>query len=311
MVVLVTGANSFLGANLVRCLVSFGQPVVGTYRTRDARIAELEKLPSVSLHKIDLTDKRAFADISENIDTAIHVAAVSPAENVTVEEMISANIVGTHNVHAFALRKGVSRFIFMSSVSLYGNVTSSVLTETTPLLDPLPYGATKFMCERVLAARSVDLPTIALRLPGVLGRNAHRAWIPTIVQRALSGEDIVYFNPESPFNNAVHIEDVAALCLSLIEKSWSGFHAFPLAASTTMSVRQVVELIVDSLHSSSRMRITPAKQPGFIISNEYAARNFEYIGSPIEDVIRRYCSDPGRPQNDQQIDVKNLQGADS
>lgn len=311
MVVLVTGANSFLGANLVRCLASFGQSVVGTYRTRDSRIAELEKLPSVSLHKIDLTDKRAFADLSEDIGTIIHVAAVSPAESVTVEEMISANIVGTHNIHAFALRKGVSRFIFMSSVSLYGNVISPVVTETTPLLDPLPYGATKFMCERVLAARSADLPAIALRLPGVLGRNAHRAWIPTIVQRALNGEDIVYFNPENPFNNAVHIGDVAALCLSLIEKPWSGFHAFPLAASTTMPVRQVVELIVDSLKSPSQIRIAAARQSGFIISNEYAARNFGYIGSPIEDVIRRYCSDPGHPQIDRQIDFRNLQGADS
>jgi nucleoside-diphosphate-sugar epimerase len=271
---------------------------VGTYRTDDERIEELRDLPSVTLYRINLAHADAFASVRDEIDTIVHVAAVSPTDFVTVDDMIACNVVGTQNVHSFALRKGATRFIFMSSVSVYGNVTASMLTETTPLLDPHPYGASKFMCERVLAARSTDLPTIALRLPGILGRNAHRAWVPTVVHRALSGDDIIYYNPESPFNNAIHVEDISTLCLSLTKKSWSGFHAFPLAASTAMSVRDVIELIVSSVGSKSRIRVGAPKQDGFVISSAYAARHFDYTGSPIDDVLRKYCSDPGRPQND-------------
>jgi nucleoside-diphosphate-sugar epimerase len=206
--------------------------------------------------------------------------------------------VGTQNVHRFALENSVKRFIFMSSVSVYGNVTTQTLTEATPLLDPHPYGASKFMCERMIAARSADLPAVAIRLPGVLGRNAHRAWLPTVVHRALLGSDIIYYNPDHPYNNAIHVDDIADFCLSLIRKSWSGFHAFPLAASTTMSVREVIELVVNALKSKSNVSVGAPKQDGFIISSAYAARHFDYTGTPIDKVIERYCADPGRPQND-------------
>ena len=298
MAIFVTGANSFLGSNLIRSLAKAGRAIVGTYRTEDQRIAEVRKLGSVKLYKIDIAEGGSLDLIRDDIATIIHVAAVSPTDTVTVEDMISCNVAGTQNVHAFALRRGAKHFIFMSSVSVYGNVTAPTLTEATPLLDPHPYGASKFLCERMLAARATDLPAIALRLPGVLGRNAHRAWVPTVVHRALTGKDIIYYNPENPFNNAVHIGDVADFCLSLVRQSWSGFHAFPLAASTTMAVREVIDLIIRTVGSKSRVSVGAPKQDGFIISSAYAARHFDYSGSPIDDVIRRYCEDPGRPQND-------------
>ncbi len=138
MTILVTGANSFLGSNLVRRLADAGQVVFGTYRTEDKRIAELQNRPSVKLFRLDIAEPAAFNSIRDQVDTVIHVAAVSPTETVTVEDMISCNIVGTHNVHAFALRNGVKRFIFISSVSVYGNVTTPVLAETTSLSGTAP-----------------------------------------------------------------------------------------------------------------------------------------------------------------------------
>jgi nucleoside-diphosphate-sugar epimerase len=298
MAIFITGANSFLGSSLIRSLARDGRNIVGTYRTEDARIAELGELPSVTLHQADIANAPAFEAFQGEFDTIVHVAAVSPTNETTVEDMISCNIVGTQNVHAFALRKGAKRFIFMSSISVYGNVSAPSLTEMTPLLDPHPYGASKFMCERMLDSRSIDLPTVALRLPGVLGRNAHRAWLPTVVHRALRNDDIIYYNPKNPFNNAVHVEDIASFCLSLSQRSWSGFHAFPVAASTTISVQDVIELVVSATGSKSRVSIGAPKQDGFTISSAYAARHFDYSGSPIEDVVRKYCIDPGRPRHD-------------
>jgi len=292
--ILVSGATSFLGAHISATLANAGYDVIGTFKTDGPRLALLmARAPTVRLIKVDLTNDIGLDKLNSDIDAIIHVAALSPAPNIATNALVNCNVLGTQNLVEFGVRRAVKKFIFMSSVSLYGRVTDRILDERTPILEPDTYGATKLLGERLLAGNSDKMPAIALRLPGILGRNAHRAWIPTLVQKARRNDDIFYYNPNNQFNNAILANDVADFCCQLVAENYVGFHAFPLAASNSIKVSTLVEMIVESTGSLSKVGVGSRDQSGFTISNSYASHKFGYIGRPIEEIVSRYCSDPG------------------
>jgi len=76
-------------------------------------------LSHVRTKAADITDFDSIKDAFQGQDVVIHLAAYPFADD-NWEEILPANIVGTHNVLQAALRAGVKRFIFGSSLSILG-----------------------------------------------------------------------------------------------------------------------------------------------------------------------------------------------
>ena len=57
--------------------------------------------------------------------------------------MVHDNVLGTRALIEAALRWGTRAFVLYSSLSIYGTVTTPVVDEATPIVDPDAYGATK------------------------------------------------------------------------------------------------------------------------------------------------------------------------
>lgn len=292
MHVLLTGGSSFLGHHLTRHLLRAGLRVTATYRTGDARLERLRTLgEALDLVRLDLAEERGFAVLPATVDAVVHVAAVSLMPGVTVDDLLQCNVAGTRNVLGYALAVGATRLIYASSLSVHGRITVPVVDETTPVADPDVYGATKYLGERLLAAAADRLPAVAIRLPGVLGHGAHRAWVPTLLERMRAGQDITIYNPDSPFNNAAHVDDLGWFIGGLLRRYWQGFHALPVAASGTITVREAVERLRAATGSRSAVTVRPAPQPGFTISSERAIQAFGYRPMEIGALLDRYAAE--------------------
>ena len=290
MHVLLTGASSFLGRHLIEHLLRAGLRVTATYRTDHAIISQLRTIGGdLSLQQVDLADQAAFIRLPKFIDAVVHVAGVSIAPGVSIDQMIACNVVGTRNVLRYALAAGAARIVYTSSLSIHGRIAGPVVDETTPVLDADLYGTSKYLGERLFAAEADRLSCIAIRLPGVLGRGAHRAWIPTLLERIRAGREILLYNPDAPFNNAAHVDDIGRFCVKLLAGNWTGFSAMPLAAAGMITVREVV----DRLAAATEMRVAvtarPAPQPGFVISSDRAIRGFGYDPMEIGPMVDRYA----------------------
>lgn len=113
--VLVTGANGFVGKRLCERLSNEYQVIAGC-RTH------LIKNESVSEYKIvDLNDPSNFDEIVKNIDIIIHCAAVvHQASDMCMDAYIDLNCKSTIKLAECAARANVSRFIFISTVKVYG-----------------------------------------------------------------------------------------------------------------------------------------------------------------------------------------------
>jgi nucleoside-diphosphate-sugar epimerase len=292
MKILITGANSFVGRGFVDHLLRAGHEVTATYRTHDARIASLTGHSTrLKLVTVDLAEPRDFAALPQQIDAVVHVAGISTTPKGDVDDLLRCNVFGTRNVLRYALAAAAQKLIYTSTLSVHGRIDTPVVDHRTAIVEPDVYGASKYLGERLLAAESARLPSLALRLPGVLGQGSHRAWLPTLTERAKAGQDIVIYNADGDFNNATHVDDLGEFVVSLLDRDWSGFHAMPLGAAGAMKVRDVVSILLNAVGSSSRVAATRSASPCFTISSVYASERFGYRPTPIDALLNRYAAE--------------------
>ncbi|MGE0280669.1 MAG: NAD-dependent epimerase/dehydratase family protein [Rhizobiaceae bacterium] len=292
MHILVTGAGGFSGSHIAAALLARGHHVlaaVGRSRERlDALAGSHEGLTVVS------GDLAAGLDLPGRLDAIVHAAARSPAPGVTDADMERANVRGTAQVIALARRMGTATVLYLSSLSIYGEISDPEVSERTPIRNPDVYGQTKYRGEELLRAEPM-LRSLAIRLPGVLGPHSVRNWLTGVLAKAKAGADIRFYNPDSAFNNAIHVDDLAHLVVRTVERpDWTGHHAITVGAAGMTTVGRAVGILVQTAGSRSRLIKEDSRQRGFTISNETAIRQFGYAPMDIEAMLRRFTAEnPG------------------
>jgi UDP-glucose 4-epimerase len=285
-----TGITGFCGSHIARRLLRCGHSIAALHR-RDwdgSVAASLDCAPRLRMVRGDLM---SLASLPAGTDAIIHTAAASPTPQTTIRDFIDTNIIGTERLVALAAQSGIVKFVFLSSLSLYGEIQDAVVDENTPVLNPGAYGASKLFGELALQEKASHVSSIALRLPGILGRGASRHWLATITARARRGSDITIFNPDAPFNNAVHVDDLAGLIEKLLGQAWTGFDAIALGAEGTLSIAAVAARVIESTGSSARVMVDPTPHRSFTISSEKAKAVYGYTPMTMSAMLNSYLSE--------------------
>jgi nucleoside-diphosphate-sugar epimerase len=288
MKILVTGASGFAGSVAAREFALAGHVVTGLYRSRTRFLATLDALDVVTLACGDLA---AAADLPGPFDAVVHTAATSPAPGVDTHRMVDDNVLGTRALIEATPRWGTHAFILYSSLSIYGTITTSVVDEATPIVDPDAYGATKLLGEMLLKDTADRLPGLALRLPGVVGPGAHRNWLSNVAAKLMRGETIGAFHLDRPFNNAAHAADIASLALRAVERPWTGFDAIVLGARGEVTVREALMRLAAGLGAPAHLEEVPSTKSSFILSSERAMSRWGYDPMEIGALIDRYAAE--------------------
>jgi nucleoside-diphosphate-sugar epimerase len=123
---------------------------------------------------------------------------------------------------------------------------------------------------------------------GILGKGAHRAWIPALLHRVLQGNrEATIYSPHSLFNNAAHVREISEFVWLLLNSPMSGFNAVNLAAADPITIREVIVLMAEILGEPIEIIERPVLKPSFIISSE-RAELLGYKVLPIKEILRRY-----------------------
>jgi len=169
--VLVTGANGFLGSAVCRTFLGSGVAVRGLTRTRDARLE-----PGVARFvAADMTDSRALAPAVEGADAVIHLAGrahISDTSGVENDQAFQrANVDATEALLAAAVRGGVRRLLFTSSIKVMGTYPGRPWIEEDIPAPVDSYGRSKLAAEKMLreAAKAEKIEVGIIRLPLVYG----------------------------------------------------------------------------------------------------------------------------------------------
>ena len=202
MKILVLGGAGYIGVHTVLELLQAGHSVVVFDNFSSGEILNVDKRAIITegniLSKNDL--KKVFKN--NQFDAVVHLSALkAPGESMIHPEIYSeTNITGTLNVLNQMLRSKVSKFIFSSSSSVYGEPVNNKIDENHPLKPLSFYGFTKLEIERVLIwySKITKLKFISLRYFNAAGydkksrikipENDSPNLIPKIM-KVLSGED--------------------------------------------------------------------------------------------------------------------------
>ena len=169
--VVVTGANGFIGRHLCQSLAARGFRVRGITRSKAGiPIGNVE-----SAIANDLLDRDAIRAALHGAGTVIHLAARVHANNDGKSDAASEckriNVDGTSLLIDEAVAAGAKGFLFISSVKAVAGESDKILTADTPPQPVDAYGESKLEGERLVkvAATRAGLHAPILRLPNVYG----------------------------------------------------------------------------------------------------------------------------------------------
>lgn len=185
MKALVTGSTGCVGANVVAALLRRGYEVRAMHRPT----SRLDALEGLEVEQVvgDILDPPSLARAMEECDWVFHVAAVSDYWRTPPEVIYRVNVEGTRNVVEAALRAGVHRLIYTSSVGALGIPPEGRLLDESSVfnLPPhrFPYGHSKHLAEEVVReAVAEGLDAVIVNPAAVMGpRDAY--WIGGSVLR--------------------------------------------------------------------------------------------------------------------------------
>jgi UDP-glucose 4-epimerase len=209
--VLVTGGAGFIGSHVVDRLLASGY---------EASVFDLTRPRyhdrAVEYQIGDVLDRAAVGAALRGCDAVIHLAAVADVNTVVADPLHAGrvNVLGTQVVLEAARNAGVSRFLFGSTIWVYGNGASDqAVTEGAPLSPPShPYTAMKIAGEMYCHAyrELFDLDAITLRFGIPHGpRSREAAVVAAFVARARAGKALTITGTGRQSRQFVYVEDLA------------------------------------------------------------------------------------------------------
>lgn len=224
MTTLVTGASGFVGSAVVRALLARGERVRVLLRAASDR-RNVEGL-DVELALGDLRDRESLRAALAGCRHLFHVAALYRLWVPRPADLYEANVEGTRRLLEEALRAGVERVVYTSSVATLGaRPDGAPADEETPssLADRIgPYKRSKFLAEDLARelARERGLPLVIVNPSTPVGpRDVKPTPTGRTVLDAAAGRMPAYVDTGL---NVVHVDDVAEGHLLALERGRQG-----------------------------------------------------------------------------------------
>lgn len=333
MKILVTGGTGYIGSHVTVELLNQGYDVTIIDNLANSKISVLNSIEKIAgkkpeFHQINLLDYSSLEQLfsSNTFDLVMHFAALKSVAESTEKPLLyyENNVSGTLNLFKCMQKYNVSKFIFSSSATVYGNVENGECIETLPTGQGItnPYGKTKFMMEEImkdLATAWPEFSCIALRYfnpignhpSGLIGEDPNG--IPNnlmpYVMKVAKGELPVlsvygndYETPDGTcLRDYIHVVDLAKGHLAAITALNPGFKTYNLGTGKPTSVLEIVNTFSEISGHDLPYQIAPRRAGDLPILFANPALAEKELGwhteLTVEDAIKDTLKFINQPQN--------------
>lgn len=249
---LITGGAGFIGGAIAQRLVDLGHSV--EVLDSPLKIARIRTLPGVFYHAGDIRTPEVFSLLRGPYDAVLHLAAQTSAR-VSHEDPvrdIDTNIRGTILLLEWCRRQGIGRFLFASSMQVYGNVQPSQLPffEDGPIAPASYYGVSKIAVEHALHLHdSFGMKSTVFRMFNVYGQgqdisNTKQGIVGIFLARALKNEPIEVTGSLDRIRDLVYIDDVVDAWMAAFENPHSTGRTYNVGTGVRTSIRELIAMIL-------------------------------------------------------------------
>lgn len=268
---LVTGATGFIGARLAARLHDLGHEVVAFGAERNglevSRRAALEtRGVRVAVGSID--DDALLGRLVARADAVFHLAAAQHESHAPEAHFFAVNAGGTRRLLEHCAAANVERFVYGSTVGVFGSARNGALDETSPTLPDNAYTRSKLEAERIVRAAAARQPATILRIAETYGPGDGR--LAKLFKAVDRGRPVPMIGGGTNEHHPVHVDDLvdgilrAAACDAAIGET------LVLAGAEVLTTHRMVELVAEALgkpFKPLRLPLAPLKLAAVVLES--------------------------------------------
>ncbi|MBI2968173.1 MAG: GDP-mannose 4,6-dehydratase [Bacteroidetes bacterium] len=304
---LVTGCAGFIGSHITEHLLSEGYRVTGidnfdNYYSPRIKRQNTGKVQNHKNFQLVEGDIRNEADVSRlfsknKFDQVIHIAARTGVRPSLTNPRLyyDVNVNGTLTLLESMKNTGITKMIFASSSSVYGNNKKIPFSESDPVDFPIsPYAASKKACELLCHTyhHLCGFDIFCLRFFTVYGpRQRPEMAIHNFARNIMDNKPITLYGDGSSRRDYTYIGDIVRGLAGAV-RNLKGYEIINLGESRTVSLSELIRLLEKSTGKKAIIDRQP-QQPGDVeITNadiSKARRLLQYDPiTPIEKGIEKF-----------------------
>ena len=252
-IMLVTGADGFIGSHLTEMLLNEGYKVraLSQYNSFN-NWGWLEDInhPNLEVVTGDVRDPHYCKHISRDVDTIFHLAALIaiPYSYIAPDSYVDTNVKGTLNICQAAKENGVRRVLVTSTSEVYGTAQYVPIDEKHPKQPQSPYSATKIGADAMAMSfyNAFELPVVIVRPFNTYGpRQSARAIIPTIITQIANGVTEIKLGDLTPTRDFNFVKDTCRGFIQLADCDEAIGQEVNVCSNYEISMRDTLNLIAD------------------------------------------------------------------
>jgi dihydroflavonol-4-reductase len=246
MRIVITGGTGFIGSRLALAAKERGHAVTVLGLTNTpAEKENREELVKAGIEAAP-TPVDALAREPERLqgaDALIHLAAAQHEMNVPDAHFRSVNVDGTAGLLKAAAAMGVGRFVYGSTIGVYG-ARDGLITEATPAEPDNIYGRTKLEAERLVLDRGDSQPVTVVRISETYGPGDRRL---LKLFKAIKRGRFLLIGSGRNLHHPIYVDDlVSMLLLAATEEAALG-EVFLAAGKQVVTTDEMIALIAEAV----------------------------------------------------------------
>ena len=253
-VYLVTGAAGFIGGAVAKRLINEGNQVI----TIDNLSTGYEEVipKGVEFYKGDCQDYEVIKQLEDySFDAIFHIAGQSSGE-ISFDDPVydlQTNAQSTLLLLNLALKTDCKKFIYASTMSVYGDKPDVPISEETVLKPKSFYGVGKVASENYMRIyQDYGINNTALRLFNVYGpgqnmQNLRQGMVSIFIAQAIEAKHILVKGSQKRFRDFIFIDDVVEAFISTLNKNSDQFDILNIATGVKTTVLKLINEIIENL----------------------------------------------------------------
>lgn len=257
--ILITGADGFIGSHLAETLVKQGKKVKAfVYYNSFNSFGWLDNstfIKDMEIFSGDVRDPYAVKQAIKGCSHVLNLAALIgiPYSYYSPNSYIDTNINGVLNLLNAARDNGVEKFVHTSTSEVYGTANYVPIDEKHPLNAQSPYAASKIGADQLALSfyQSFNMPISILRPFNTYGpRQSARAVLPTIISQILQDKKTIKLGKISPTRDFNYIQDTVSGFISALNASNDLGEVINIGSNFEISIEDSVNIIANILNKN-------------------------------------------------------------
>lgn len=253
LTVLITGANGLIGTQLLNLLLEKVplKKIIAIAKDKDDdnNLINYDKNIFILYHDITNNDDQKFFKILSEVDIIIHLAALVHKPKAPENEYFKVNHLGTKNLIESFVKYSLSKrkqFIFVSTVSVYGDYKSDMYKEDDICIPQTPYAKSKLLAEQEIQkfAALHNMPFTIFR-PATIYCMHDKGNIGKLIKMIKYYHFFVVFGKGDNLKSFVYIKDVAMLIIKAIQNPNAYKQIFNVSAGP-VTINEIINIIAEA-----------------------------------------------------------------